>query len=170
MGDESVESTSLRRLQYSRRERDAYALTLPFVADRERDFRGAIADRAKASERNDFGALGHLQLGHEGEPTPVVHTGQEAENSVRQHRHRRKESEVPRSRAQVAEEFADRKILAPAQRADVKRPTIRQPDVIFELAGISKRHWVSATLGNWARMRRVLVDERLTSMPRRTDR
>ena len=41
----------------------------------------------------------------------------------------------------MAVEFANRTIIARAQRADVKKPVVRQPDVIFKFAGVCR--WLS---------------------------
>jgi hypothetical protein len=37
-------------------------------------------------------------------------------------------------------EFANRKIVAPAQRANVKQQVVRQPNRTFKVAGVLKNH------------------------------
>ena len=66
----------------------------------------------------------------------VIYTRDESEEAVGQFGHRRRESEVSRSRAEMAIEFADRAILVPAQRASAKTAAVGKRQLIFEFARV----------------------------------
>jgi hypothetical protein len=138
--DEPIEPMSLCRLQHSHGERRPDAPPLPFIADHQPDFRGAVVNRSVAAERHDFGAIGRVNFCEKRQTPTVIHTNKEAQHGLGQRMHRRKESEVPSPRAQMSVEFANRTIVAPAQRANVKQQVVRQPNRSFKIARVLKNH------------------------------
>ena len=91
----------------------------------------------------------------------VIYTRDEPEEAVGQFGHRRRESEVSRSRAEMAIEFADRAILVPAQRASAKTAAVGKRQLIFEFARILNDPEYPAAAPNALLTRRVLWPEPL---------
>jgi len=114
VSDEPRESAGFRCLKHSGGKRSPDALPLPFIADHQTNFRGAVVDRSEAAECDDFGAIGSVQLRQECQLPAVIHARDEVENGIWEYRHGRQESEITSPRAQATEELADRTCVAGA--------------------------------------------------------
>src|SRR5262249_10340273 len=126
VNDESMVSTILCGLQHSSRERRADMLPLPLIPHDKSYFSAPFVNRAKAGQTHDFEALLVLVFREERQPLDVVHGSQQSQHRIGQRWHRQKESEVPRTRAQVPIEFTYGAYFAASQRSNPKAPPVRQ--------------------------------------------
>src|SRR5262245_13905596 len=123
--DEQIESSCLRCEQRSRGERRAKALTLPFIADHQGNFGRVVIDCCKFAQRHDFAAFDGVRLSKERQSVTVIHGGDKSQKGVGRFWHRRREPKVSCPSAQAAIQFADRTIVAVAQRANAKSALVR---------------------------------------------
>ena len=136
MGGESLKAAALGRLQDSGRERRADVLTLPVVADRERDLGVVIVDRGKASEADDFSLALMVVLGDQRQPAAIVDAGQQPDHRVGHGGKRRQKPEISGARARPREEIADAALFTPDEGANAKTSLVRQRQALVEIVRV----------------------------------
>src|SRR5712671_6616014 len=110
-GDETIETTLLRRIEQRGDERGADALPLPVVLNDDGHLRRRLVDGAETRKRHHPRATGPLIFSDDRETSTIVDARETAHERIGQSRDRRQEPQIPCTWAQALVKHANRPLF-----------------------------------------------------------